>query len=56
MRRPARRARTARPPTAAPTITPILDFFAGVTTAGMVVAEEGGAVVVPGVLDAGLAR
>jgi len=45
-RRPARRARTARPPTAAPTITPMLDFLAGVAVAGVVEAEEGEVVVV----------
>lgn len=41
-RRPARRARTARPPTAAPAMTPTLDFLAGVGPAGAVVADEGG--------------
>lgn len=54
-RRPARRARIARPPTAAPAITPTLDFLAG-TGSGV---EEvwpglGTVVMVPAVFDKGL--
>jgi len=41
-RRPARRARTARPPTAAPAMTPTLDFLTGVAGVVIVVADEGG--------------
>jgi hypothetical protein len=51
-RRPARRARTARPPTTPPAITPTFDFLADEIEVGVDVEEAG--VVDPGVVAAGV--